>query len=291
VTIAGGVVIDALPPRHRASDRRTAGFLEALESAPAIERVRLFIGHAGPRGSSLAEIAARSGLTDAEINEHAAAHVRAGELVQVAEQPPRWLARAAVDDLQRATVAFLEAFHQRDPLAPGLPMEELRSAVFGNLAVKVFRSITAAMIESGRLVRDRDVFVLAGRAGGLSPADRRAREQLENAIRAAGLEAPTLAEAAARAGLTEAKARKYYDLMLRDGLLVRLGDLLFHRDALEELKEELRRRAAVNRVLDIGGFRELSGGLSRKYTIPILEWLDRERVTRRVGDRREILVN
>ena len=90
-------------------------------------------------------------------------------------------------------------------------------------------------------------------------------------------------------GLAEAKAKKYCDLLVREGRLVRLGDLVFHARSLEQLKGLVRDRRDVDPTLDIAAFRDLSGGLSRKYSIPLLEWLDRERVTRRVGDRREIL--
>jgi len=78
-------------------------------------------------------------------------------------------------------------------------------------------------------------------------------------------------------------------LLLRDRVLVKLGDdLVFHRDALEALRAKLREIKAVSPRLDVAKFKDLTG-VSRKYAIPLLEWLDRERVTRRVGDSREIL--
>jgi selenocysteine-specific elongation factor len=123
----------------------------------------------------------------------------------------------------------------------------------------------------------------------LTAEDEAVKRQFEEAVRGAGFEATTLAEAAARSGIAEPRARKFYDLLAREGRLVRLGDLLFHSEVLDDLKGRLRARREADPVIDVAAFRELTGGLSRKYTIPLLEWLDRERVTRRVGDRREIL--
>ena len=129
----------------------------------------------------------------------------------------------------------------------------------------------------------------AGRGGALTREDEAAKSAFEAAVLEAGLEAPTHVEVAEKTGLVEVKAKKYCDLLVREGRILRLGDLVFHSESLEQLKRLVRDRREVDPTLDIAAFRELSGGLSRKYSIPLLEWLDRERVTRRVGDRREIL--
>ena len=65
-------------------------------------------------------------------------------------------------------------------------------------------------------------------------------------------------------------------------------DLIFHRSALQQLKELLVRRKAQDNRINVALFKEITG-LSRKYAIPLLEYLDRERVTRREGDERIIL--
>jgi selenocysteine-specific elongation factor len=288
-TIAGGVVLDALAPKHRRSDTRALEWLEQLEAADERERVRLRLERAAERGLSLGELAEQTGLPDAGLLEHARALVAGGRVALVAESPPRWMEAGALASLRDASVAAVKAFHKRDPLAPGLPMEELRSALFAQVPAEVFRVVTGVLVEGERIERDRDVFRLAGRGTGLTAEDEAVKKKLEQAVRGAGFEAATLADVAARAGIAEARARKFYDLLAREGRLIRLGDLLFHREILDDLKARLRARKAVDPALDVAAFRELTGGLSRKFTIPLLEWLDRERVTRRVGDRREIL--
>jgi selenocysteine-specific elongation factor len=76
---------------------------------------------------------------------------------------------------------------------------------------------------------------------------------------------------------------------LRDKILIKISDeLVFHRSALEELRRQLAAHKVRSRTIDVGKFKELTG-VTRKYAIPLLEYLDRERVTRRVGDAREIL--
>jgi selenocysteine-specific elongation factor len=78
-------------------------------------------------------------------------------------------------------------------------------------------------------------------------------------------------------------------MLINSGELVRIADLIFHQSAIEELKNTLQRfKTERGPQIDVGAFKELTG-VSRKYAIPLLEYLDRQRVTRRVGDVREIL--
>ena len=86
-----------------------------------------------------------------------------------------------------------------------------------------------------------------------------------------------------------ARAEKILHLLLNEKVLVKVAeDLIFHRKALTKLREMLARQKAQSNRIDVPVFKEMTG-LSRKYAIPLLEYLDRERVTRRQGDERIIL--
>ena len=85
------------------------------------------------------------------------------------------------------------------------------------------------------------------------------------------------------------RAQKIVTLLLRDRVLVKLGDdMVFHRDALQHLRAQIAAQKTKTPKLNVALFKDLSG-VTRKYAIPLLEYLDRERVTRRVGDERVIL--
>jgi selenocysteine-specific elongation factor len=89
--------------------------------------------------------------------------------------------------------------------------------------------------------------------------------------------------------IDKARAQKLVTLLLRDRVLVKLADeLVFHQSALQELRQILAKYKAQSPKIDVGKFKDLTG-VTRKYAIPLLEYLDRERVTRRVGDERVIL--
>jgi selenocysteine-specific elongation factor len=78
-------------------------------------------------------------------------------------------------------------------------------------------------------------------------------------------------------------------LLLREKILIKVSDdLVFHQAALTELRKSLAAQRLISPRLDVARFKEITG-VSRKYAIPLLEYLDRERVTKRVGDDRVIL--
>ncbi|HEX8072830.1 MAG TPA: selenocysteine-specific translation elongation factor [Pyrinomonadaceae bacterium] len=292
-TIAGGQVLDAFAAKHRGRARAAArARLAELTDADAATRLALFVAAAGARGLDRAELAARTGWRD-EVLTAAAAAAQARGLVVEAEGT--FVGREAFAGLLRAAQAEVEAHHRREPLQRGLLRETLRERVFAHAPAEVFRAALAAAESAGALVAERDVVRAAAHTLELAPADQALRDRLEAVYAAARLEAPTFDEALARAAaapVAREHGRKILQLLLDAGALVRVNnDLLVHRAALEQLIADLRAYAArhePDRLLDVAAFKELAG-VSRKYAIPLLEYLDRARVTRRAGDRRQVL--
>nr|MDQ3747186.1 SelB C-terminal domain-containing protein [Acidobacteriota bacterium] len=206
------------------------------------------------------------------------------------------VAREVFEQLLRAAVEEVEAHHRREPLSRGMARETLRERVFARAAPELFRAVLQRAEAEGRLVSERELVRARGHSLELSPADAALRERLEAIYREAALEAPTLEEAFARAdasgGSRREHLRKLLQLLIDAGVIVRVReDLFFHRDALARLVAALRDYASRHepeRLIDVAAFKELSG-VSRKYAIPLLEYFDRERVTRRAGDKRVIL--
>jgi selenocysteine-specific elongation factor len=289
MTIGGGVVIDALPEKHRLRDRTAYVWLERLEQAEATERAALFIEMAGPRAMSAAEIATRIGATDAQINELAAALVRAGRVIEIANTPLVLLATESDEALAARVRAVLAEHHRREPLSLGMSREEVRERLFGTLRPEVFRAVINRLTEAGGVAAERETLRLSSHKPALSDADATAKQALEATFKAAGWQAPTLEEAAAGAGVKVEMARKLLTLLAAEQRIVRIGDFVFHREAIDELKTRVQARKAISAKIDVAVFKEITGGLTRKYAIPLLEFLDRERVTRRIGNEREIL--
>jgi selenocysteine-specific elongation factor len=170
-----------------------------------------------------------------------------------------------------------------------MPREELRTRTFGPAPVAVFERVLADLAAAGRVRLLPGVVAAARHEVRLSSGEEEARARLVDAARAAGLaglELPALAEQSGKdARLLERVAR----VLVAERVLVRVGTtLLVHRDHLESLKVQVRERWRAGARIEVAAFKEMTG-LSRKYVIPLLEYLDRERVTRRSGDDRVVL--
>ena len=123
----------------------------------------------------------------------------------------------------------------------------------------------------------------------MSSDEERARKTIEQAFSVAGLKVPLLKDVLASLSIDRTRSQKIMTLLLREGILVKLGDeLVFHRAALEHLRRIVVAEKSKTPKMDVGRFKDLIG-VTRKHAIPLLEYLDRERITRRVGDVREIL--
>jgi selenocysteine-specific elongation factor len=284
-TIAGGAVLDPLPPRRGA---RTAAGLDrfARLTREDLDAVMLMINEAGLKGLPLSELAGRAGVSsDARpalvrrlIEEKLAVEI-AGVLI-VADR----LAGAG-----EAILAAVTQYHASHPLEDGMPREEVRERIFAGAAPDVFDHVLRSL-ESGKRIVARDRVALAGHSVALTDDEARTRDTLVDILRDAALSPPDPSALAARIGKPLDVVNRLTTLLVRRAVLVRVGDLLFHQSALLKLKTEiqsLKQGGAID-TLDVGSFKDRYN-VTRKYAIPLLEFLDRERVTRRVGDVRKIM--
>jgi selenocysteine-specific elongation factor len=180
----------------------------------------------------------------------------------------------------------------RPPAAAGLKAGATRSAPATSGArpsVAAFNAVLQALSAQGKVDTRGETVMQAGRVLRLTPEEAEAREQISRAFEKAGLAVPSAAEVLATLRIDLGRAEKILQILLKEKVLVKVAEgLIFYRGALEGLRGTLRQRKAQNDRISVAAFKEMTG-LSRKYVIPLLEYLDRERVTRRQGDERIIL--
>jgi selenocysteine-specific elongation factor len=289
-TIAGGRVLDALAGKHRGREMAIArNRLGRLLTADKSGEFALYVEIAGEQGLRRADLAARTGWTAATLE---AAAKKAVESGQVLEADGIYLSQGSFERMSQLTLAEIKEHHRREPLARGLLRETLRERVFSHAAPEVFRSVMTRLEKAGALISEKEFVRAAAHKLSLSADEVALRDQLETLYRTAALEPPSLDEALERVGGARQHGRKIFQLLLDNQLLVRISpELYFHREALEHLLAKLRHYGSQHepeRLIDVPTFKEMAG-LTRKYAIPLLEYFDRERITRRAGDKRIIL--
>jgi selenocysteine-specific elongation factor len=210
-----------------------------------------------------------------------AALVQQKQVIQVGEF---LLANEAALKTTQKMLAALEAFHKAYPLVGGMSKEELRAKV--GLNQPLMEALLSQLTRDKKVETAGEQVRLAGRGVELKDEEAKAKEQIERAFAAAGLKVPLMKEVLDKLPVDKARAQKLVTLLMRDRVLVKLADdLVFHHTALEGLRQLMAAQKAKN---DVPTFKDLIG-VTRKYAIPLLEYLDQQRITRRVGDERIIL--
>ena len=184
---------------------------------------------------------------------------------------------------QQLTVAC-RSFHRSHSLLPGIPKQDLKARVMSGAPGELFEYVLESAPE---LIQDADVVRLKSHRVVLKQDEEQARAAIEAAFEKAGLSAPAVADVLKASGVETARARTLLQILLREGRLTRISDdLVIPARALVSLRAELALRKGER--FTVSTFKDWTG-ISRKYAIPILEFLDRERFTRREGDERMVV--
>jgi selenocysteine-specific elongation factor len=294
ITIGGGEILDNLPARHHAADERRIEFFRASERGDAAARLETLMRELGEAAPSA--LVARTGLQPAEVLRVAAQLAAEKRLILLGEPASLIVHAEHFQALAAKVVEALEQFHAANPLVVGLAKEELRGRVASRAggrrispSVELFDAVLQSLAAQRKVETQGELVRLKGREVQLSAEEQNAKERIARAFEQAGLAVPGAGEVLASLSLDRRRADKILQILLKEKILVRVTeDLIFHHAALEGLRALLAHRKQQSPRINVAVFKELTG-LSRKYAIPLLEYLDRERVTRREGDERVIL--
>jgi selenocysteine-specific elongation factor len=287
-TIGGGVVLEALARRPLTRDTGRVAFLETLGRGDRVE-ILATMADRSLGGIAFQDISARTGWLDDEIRDVARKLIASGHARNVAD-PLVLVPAKAFEEARQKIAARVERFHKENPLLPGILREDLRSSLGRRVRPETFRTALDELVAQKRLELLGEIVKRAGSAITLEPEEARAKEQIETAFATAGLTVPAVKEVLGGLSVETKRAERILQMLLRDKNLVRITpELIFHRDALAHLKQRLSTyKKSKGERISVPVFKELTG-ITRKYAIPLLEYLDRERVTRRAGDERVIL--
>ncbi len=286
-TIAGGRVLDPLPPRGRLRSRRGVDRLQRLSAGGLAGCVAVMTEEGAGRGVSRAALIPRLGVGATVLDRAVDRVAAAGQVTVVGGL---LVAPQELQAVRRRLLQLAAEFHAAHPLEPGLPREEARERLGDRTAVAVFDRVVADLAAEGALVATGHL-ALASHEVALSAAETQARDRLAELFRASGLMPPGAGSVASAADVSAELAERLLKLLVREGQLVKVEALFFHAEHLSRLRASvsgLKSGASEPVRIDVGTFKERFG-VTRKYAIPLLGYLDRERITRRVGDVRLVL--
>jgi selenocysteine-specific elongation factor len=282
ITSGGGVVVENTPPRKVKDATDYARFLKTLSEESQVGILRARVSASGARGLSITEAVARTGWLTQEIVSRISP---SPEIVRIGDI---FVFKPALDLVRKDLISALDAFHKRNALVAGMSKEELRGQ-FSEVTPEVFEGVFNEALQAKKIELAGELVRLVGRGVVMKDEEAESKKIIESAFANAGLKVPALKDVLAGLKVDKVRAQKIVTLLLRDKVLLKISDdLVFHRDALLDLRKRMALEKAKSPKLDVARFKDLTG-VTRKYAIPLLEYLDREHVTRRIGDERVIL--
>ena len=289
VTIGGGKVLNPHTAKHRARDKGVIANLEELSAGDYSGVIpQLIRSHPVP-AMPLKELNSYVDLPAADLERICSGLAADGHLVMIPGPSTILMPPRVVESLQSETLHQVQRCHEQSPLAKGISREELRKKVFDRLNPEVFRFCLDELVAQKKIALLEDAVSAHGRTVQLSAGERQLRERIEEAFLRGGFQPPTLQDIQASVGGNAEEIRRIYFWMIKEKILVKVTEEMpYHRTTVEEIKAAIRRRFQPGTLFGVPAFKELFN-LTRKHAIPLLEYLDREHITRRQGNDRVLL--
>jgi selenocysteine-specific elongation factor len=298
-TIGGGRILHPVPRRRKRTRPALWKELDILAKGGSADIIGYHLERAGVRGLSRLELAMHSGIYGKRLARELDHLLSSRKVVCFEGEGQRLIHGKVYGTLKERVLSILETFHRDNPLVHGLSKEELRSRLFSMAGVRgnafqppnqrLFQMLLSDLVKSGKAVHEKDLVRLSAHHVTLGDEEKELSRELELIFKQAGFQPPFREDVIGRMAGHKKAADNIFDLMAREGILVRLReDLYFHHSVLDRIKDMVTRFIKEHGELGINEFRDLAGGLSRKYMIPLLEYLDNQRVTIRIGDKRKL---
>lgn len=291
-TIGGGTVLGNLAPKKRKrvteKDRKAnEQVFETLSNGSQEEKILLFLKESGITGLTFDDLAIRTGIFGKNLKKLLNDPLSTRKIVVVDSASQRYLEKNVADNVITSLLDNLEAYHQKNPLQEGVPKEELRSELGKIVDLKVFQFCLNDLIKKNQVVQEESLVRLATHEVALQADEEQLQKDLLTWYRDKGLATATIKETMEQFHeYRESLVKEVINLLLREEKLMKISESLYY-DAklISELQEKLVGFIREEGEIDAPRFKEMTG-LTRKFSIPILEYFDRIKLTIRVGDKR-----
>jgi selenocysteine-specific elongation factor len=288
-TIGGGRVVNPVPPKHRRYRQALAEAMERL-SGGSLEEIILFqCRQAREQGVSFAVLKVMTNTSDRALQQSLEALLSARKLILADKDRRIYIHHLLMEETAGAVLETLTQFHQDNPLKKGMSRQEIKSRISRQSGEKVVELVLVRLMKEGKITQEEDVIRLSGHAVSLPSAHAEIRRKVLDLYNSVALAPPVVKELLAEFRPEDARAVKdVLAHLVEEGLLVKVkDDLYFPAGVIEQLKQRLIDFLKKNEKITTPEFKEMTN-VSRKYTIPLIEYFDSRKVTIRIGDIRKL---
>ncbi|MFW6147900.1 MAG: selenocysteine-specific translation elongation factor [Thermodesulfobacteriota bacterium] len=283
-TIGGGYILNPLPGKKKRFSTDVLSELTVLKDGTDREIIEQHIKTSKMRGLTLQEISFLASMNKDDISRIIAMLSSDRTIISCDPDKTAFIHVDFYSKAKQMMLSILSDYHKNYPLKQGLAKEELRSRISGNMQEKLFNKLLGDLIAEQAIVRQKDIIRSQAHKVTLQKDQEASRAKIEEIYREAGLEPPYFKDL--DISILKADGRDVLETMVKDGTLVKVKeDLYFHKKAIEGLKVKLIDHIKGKGEITTPELKALTG-VSRKYTIPLIEYFDKNQVTVRIGDKR-----
>ncbi len=290
-TIGGGTILNNGPKKRKRTLERdrevNRAHFAALAAADSEQKLLMLVEECGSKGITADQLAARTGIFSKKLKKQLQHPVSTGALMVIDSESQRMLAASVAMGIQRQITDLLANFHRANPLKTGLPKEELRSQLRPTVDQRVLQALLAGLVRKGVIEQVGAEIKVSGHTVTLQVNEQEMEQKISELYRLAGLTPPNLKEVlAAFSEFPEKQIRQVIDLLAAKETLIKINESLsFHASAIQALQEEVVTFIRREGEIDAPRFKDLTG-LTRKFSIPLLEYFDKVKLTIRIDDKR-----
>ena len=283
-TIGGGYVINPLPLKKKRFSDRVLSDLKLLSSGDHFVQIEEFIRMGRYSGKDLKELQFLANSARKKVDEALKVLSARKKITQYSKDSGLYIHEEFLEKATREIMTTLSGYHKNNPLKAGILKEELRSRTTGATNQRLFNYIITQQIRQDVIVQDNENLRMKEHRVTLASDQKEIRERIEQIYLKGKLQPPYFKEA--QKEFPDGNGADILGVLLKEGILVKVKeDLYFHSRSIEELKEKLIRFLQKNGEINTAQLKDLTG-VSRKYSIPLIEYFDHEQITVRVGDSR-----
>lgn len=288
-TIGGGTVLHPLPRKHKgAAKREAAKALEALCNAGDSEIILWHLRDAGWTGLSEQELRIRTNLPQKLLDKTLQQFTSARKAVLYDRENRRFVDQGAIEEIRESISAVLAEYHGRFPLKAGMPKEEIPAQLAKPIEGKLYNFVLRQLVDADLIALEMEWVRLNTHKVALTQDEESIRRTIEKTFLESGLQPPFFRDVAAKLPGTAKQHQEVLEWMLGKGILVKTkDDIYFHAAAMAGLQQQLVAWLKEHGEISTPQFKELTQ-VSRKYTIPLIEYFDAQKVTIRIGDIRKL---
>lgn len=287
MTVAGGRVINPLGRKVR---RRSHQFdvLQSLSTMNGEELLLAQLELSGLAGLTISELRIMTDMESRALDK--TLQILGGRQLafQFDREEKRFVSVVVLDALGQKCLAYLATFHKREPMRQGVSRAEATSSFGQGISPKLVHFLVDRLVKAGHIVLEGDILRLPGHSVSLASDQSGLRQLIEATYVRAGLTPPTLKAFLEDNRLTAKETAQMFRLLLDEDVLVKVSEEFYYaRPTMDEIVERVRTFFASHQEMVPQDFRDLTA-LTRKFAIPVLEYLDKEKITMRVGDKRHL---